>query len=100
METKFPGQRGLGKLGKRAVVTRGSDGLGTPAEGGWSNPRIRGFSWEQARAAEMKARGYLWRGGAQGSRRNRLWFLLGPFPSSRHVRKRPPPRRWLARSYG
>lgn len=66
METKFPGQRGLDKQDKRAVVTRGSDGLGTRAEGGWSNPRICGLSWEKDRAAEMKARGYLSRAEPRG----------------------------------
>lgn len=80
MEIKFPEQRGLGKQNKRAVVTRGRDGLGAPAEGGWRKPRIRGFLWEEDRADQIRAGGYLWQGRCPGELQEQTLVPSGPVP--------------------
>lgn len=80
MEIKFPEQKGLDKQDKRAVVTRGRDGLGAPAEGGRRKPRIRGFSWERDRPDQIKAGSYLWQGRCPGELQEQTLVPSGPVP--------------------
>lgn len=100
MEIKFPEQKGLDKQDKRAVVTRGRDGLGAPAEGGRRKPRIRGFSWERDRADQIRAGGYLSQGRCPGELQEQTLVPSGPVPLLPSLEKAPSTTTLAARSYG